>query len=147
MIIHSTIPFHLINAHDQYQVRSIGCCHLQNGCQLHYHAADSVLISGCSFIGQQIRIKIFIMLAVHGICIIIEAWRTGKTSMYNHISGWLTFDFGYVSCLIVTRWNRWRFWSIWRWFWSQLSCRSDRGTPVPLCLVHVWGFYAVPFCL
>jgi len=109
---------HSINAHLYCQVLSIGCCCLQNECQLHYHTPDSVLTSGCSFISQQIWIKIFIMLAILGIWIKNEKMSAGKGSMYIHISRWHTFDFGYVSCLIVTRWNRWHSW----WMWHHLWC-------------------------
>jgi len=92
--MHPKIPFHSINAHLHCQVRSIGYCHLQNGCQLHYHAADSVLTSGCFFNSQQIGIKIFIMLGILGICIKFDTLCTGKRGMNIHISGWHTFDCG-----------------------------------------------------
>ena len=115
------ILFHSINAHHECQVCSIGCCCLQNGCQLHYHAADSVLTSGCSFISQQIWIKLFVMLVILGKHIKIEKSSNGKRSMYIHISGWHTFDFGSVTCLIVTWWNCWRLGWMWHWFWCQLS--------------------------
>jgi len=138
IIIHSNIPFHSINAHLHCLVRSIGCCRLQNGCQLHYHAADSVLTSGWSFISQQIWIKIIITLAILGIWIKIWKLSTGKGGMYIHISGWHTFDFGYVSCLIFPRWNKWCFGWMWRWFWCRLSellwWRCTRAFASPGCL-------------
>jgi len=96
----------------------MGYSHLQNGCQLHHHTADSVLTSGCSFIGQQIWNEIFIALAILGICIKIEKWSIGKRSMYIHISRWHTFDFRILSWLISPRWHTWH--SGWR------SCRSWR---------------------
>ena len=83
------ILFHSINAHHECQVRSIGCCCLQNGCQLHCHAADSVLTSGCSFISQQIWIKLIVMLVILGEHIKIEKSSNGKRSMYINIAGCL----------------------------------------------------------
>jgi len=120
MIIRSNIPFHSINASHHSKVHSIGCCHLRNGCKLHYDTADSVLTSGCSFISQQICITIFIALAILGICIKIEKLSAGRRSMYIHISRWHTFHFRSVNYLIATRWRRWRSGRIWRQSWSQL---------------------------
>ena len=95
MIIHSKIPFHSIKARLQSQVCSISCCRLHNGCQLHYHAADCVLTSGYPFISQHIWIKIFITLAISGICISIEKLSTWMRSVYIHISRWIQ---GWVWC-------------------------------------------------
>jgi len=117
----SKLSFHSINAHLHCQVRSIGCYRLQMGCQLHYHAADSVLTSGCFSISHRIWIKIFIMLAILGICIKIQKLSTGKRSMFIHISGWHICDFGWMSCLIVTGWNGWCFGWMWCRFWCRLS--------------------------
>jgi len=52
-----------------------------------YHIADSVLTSGCSFISQQIWIRIFITLVILGICITIEELSTGKRSMHSVSNG------------------------------------------------------------
>jgi len=119
-----------MNAHHHCQVRSIGCSCLQHGCQLHHHAADSVLTSGCSFISQQIWNTIFIVLAILGICIKNEKMSIGKRSMYIHISRWHTFDLGTLSCIIVTGRHRWRSGQMWRRVWRRCNCFSMP----PLCL-------------
>ena len=138
IIIHSTIRLHSINAYRHCQVRSLGCCHLQNGCQLHCHAADSVLTSACSFISQQIWIEIFITHAILGICIKIDKLSNGESRMDTYIAGWHTCDFGYVSCLIVTRWNKWCFGRMWRRFRCRLSdllwWRCTRASASPACV-------------
>jgi len=120
-MIHSTIPFHSITAHLHCQVRSIGSRCLQNGCQLHYHTADSVLTSGCSCICQQIWIKIFIALAILGRCIKIEIFSARKRSVYIHISGWHTIEFRGINCLSITGWHRWRSGQMWHCVWCRLS--------------------------
>jgi len=101
-----------------------------NGCQLHYHAADSVLTSGCAFISQQIWIEIFIALAILGICIKIETLSVGKRSMCTYISGWHTFNFWILSSIIVTGWHRWHSGRMWhRFWWRCTSCFAP-----PACL-------------
>jgi len=140
-MIHSKIPFHVIDAHLHCPVRSTGCICLQNRCQLHYHAADGVLTSGCSFISQQIWIKIFIALAIFSICIKIENLSIGKRSMYIHIPRWHAFDFGYMSSLIVTVWHRWRSGPVWRRFWCWMS--------EPLCwrCRHLENLQEIGYCI
>ena len=51
----------------------------------------------------------------------IEELSAGKMSMDIHISGWHTFDFGFMSCLIITGWHRWCFGRMWSQFWCRLS--------------------------
>jgi len=110
-----------MNAHLRCQFRSIGCCRLPNGCQLHCHAADSVLTSGCSFISQQIWITIFMELAIHGISIKIATLSTRKRSMDIHIPGWHTIGFRDRSCLIFNGWHRWCCGWMWHRFWGRVS--------------------------
>jgi len=112
------------------------CCHLQNGYQPHYHAADSVLTSGLTFISQQIWNRIFIAHAILGRWVMIEQSSAGKRSMYIHISGWHAFCFGALSSLTVIRWHRWHA--------GLGGAGCGGGAPVPLCLQQVWGFFAVP---
>jgi len=82
--------------------------------------------------------KIVITLAIFGIRFKIEKLSTEKRSMYIHISGWHTFDFGYVRCLIVTGWNTRRCWWMWCRFWfglaESLSWRCTRAFASPACL-------------
>jgi len=121
----------------------MGRWRLQNGCQLHYHTADSVLSSGCSFISQQIWIKIFIMLGIIGICIKIENLSAGKRTMYIQISGWHTIDFGCLSTLIVSGWHRWRSGLMWHQFRCQLSeslwWMCTRASVPPVCMGILCG--------
>jgi len=143
IIIHSKITFLSNNARLHLRVCLIGCCHLQNGCQLHYHAADSVLSSGYSFISQQIWINILIKLAILAICINIEKWSAGKRRMYIHLSRWHTFDFGSMSSVIVTGWHKWRSRRRWHQFWCQLSelvwSRCASAFAPPACLRSLCG--------
>jgi len=132
-MIHTKIPFVLINARLHYQVRSIRCFCLQHGCQPEYHAAHSVLTSGCFMIRQQIWNEILIALAILGKCTMIEQLSVGMRSMYRRISGWHTGDYESFSSLIVTgrcRWHRWR-WG-WRLCWFGRRC-IDAFAP-PVCL-------------
>jgi len=103
------------------QPHPIGCSGLQNLCQLHYHTADSVLTSGCSFISQHIWIKICIMLAILGRSIKSKRFSSGKLCMWIGISGRQIDDLGTLSSGFVTCWGRWRFRQRWRWLWSLLS--------------------------
>jgi len=98
----------------------------------------SALTSGCSFISQQIWNKIFIMLTI-GICIKIEKLSLGKGSMYRHISGWQTFDFGTCSPLIITRWQRCRSGWMWCRVWSRCPC--DFAHPACLWILRcaIWA--------
>jgi len=100
--------------------------------------ADSVLTSGCSFISQQIWIQIFIALAILGTCIMIEKLSPGNQSVDRHISRWHTFNFGYVSCLVLTGWYRWRSGQMWPRFWCRLFAslwwRCTRAFAPPRCL-------------
>jgi len=134
-MIHPNIPFLSINAHLHLQVQSIGWCHLQNGCQLHYHMADSVLTSGCSLIREQIWNEFCISLVILGKYIQIDTLSAGKSSMYIHISGWHTVDLGSVSSIIATgRRSGWQS----RCFWCRLSelvwCRCTCAYALPACL-------------
>jgi len=103
------------------QFRSIGCSHLQNECQLHYHTADSALTSGCSFLGQHIWIKIRIMLAILGICMKSETFSAARRSMLIHISGLQMVDLGTLSYGVVTGQAGWRRGLRWHRLWSRLS--------------------------
>ena len=51
----------------------------------------------------------------------LKTLSAGKKTIYIHISGWHTFNFGCERSLIGTRWHRWH--SIWMWhrFWCWLS--------------------------
>jgi len=117
----SKIPCLSINARHHLQVYSIRCSGLQNGCQLHYNTADSVLTSGCSFISQHIWIKICIVLAILGRCIKSEPFSSGMRCMWIHISGRQIDGLGTMSSGMVTIWGRWRFGQRWRRLWSRLS--------------------------
>jgi len=101
-----------------------------NGCQLHYHVADSVLTCGWTIISQQIWNRIYIMHAILGIWIKIEKSSAWKWSMYIHLSGWHSSSFGALSCLTVIRWRGWRF--------GPVRCRSwwrcTRAFEPPACL-------------
>jgi len=120
------------------QVHSIGCSRLQNGCQLQHQAADRVVTSGCSFIGQQIWKTMFIELAILAICIKILKLSFEKRSRYIHISRWHTFDFWTFRTLIVTGWCRWHSRQRWRWFWCRLSALAvwmcTHSFAPPVCL-------------
>jgi len=94
---------------------------LQTGCQLHYHTADSVLTSGCSFISQHIRIIICIVLAILGRCINSKKISTGKRCMWICISGQQVDNLGMLSSGIGTSWGGWRFGQRWHQLWSWLS--------------------------
>jgi len=126
----------------------MGCSLLQNGCQLHSHAADSVLTSWCSFISQQIWNIIFIVLAILGICIMIETLSIGKRSMCIHISGFNTISWGTMSSRIFTTWCRWHSGRRWRWFWHQLSemdwWSCTRSFEPPQCLtILCWAIVPI----
>jgi len=105
---------------------------------MHYHATDSVLTSGCSFISQHIRNEMYIAITGLGTCTTISNLSVGKWGKYIHISGWLTFIMRTLSSLIVTCWHRWH--SGWRWrpFWSRLSVcvlwRCTHSLAPPACL-------------
>jgi len=119
-----------INAPRHFQLRSKGCSHLQNAWQPHYHAAQSVLTSRCSLIGQQIWDKILIALVILGICFKIQILNIGKWSMYTHISGWHIFHFGTIGSLNVTGWLLWgRSCSGWRWRWFRRRCPNPFVPP------------------
>ena len=83
-------------------------------------------------------IVICIGLAIVCICIKNEKFRTGKRSVWIHISGWQIVDLGLLSSLIVTRWRRWRS----RLWWSRFCCQ--------LSVSVGWRWtcdYAPPVCL
>ena len=143
--MHSKIPFHSINAHLQCQDCSIGCCFLQNGCQLHHHAADSVLTSGCSFISQQICIDIFITFAIFGICIKIEKLSTGKKSMYIHISGGTPSNSDTCTASLSPGGTGGVSGGCGVGSGVGFLSPSVGGAPVPVCLQGDWGFYGVWF--
>jgi len=119
---YSEIPFPWVNSRLRCHVHSQGCCRLQNGCQLHTHAADTVLTCGWTFISQQIWNEIFIAHAILGILIKIEYSSTGKWSMYIHISGRHTFCFGEMSSPTVIRCCTWQSGPHWRWLLSRCTC-------------------------
>jgi len=54
------------------------------------------------------RMKICIVLAIHGICIKIEKLRVGKRSMCICISQWHIVDVGTSSSLSISGWCKWR---------------------------------------
>ena len=119
------------------------------GCQLHYHTADSVLTGGCSFIRQQIWIKIWIMLAILCNCIDITKFSSGKSCMWIGISSQQIDDFETLSTGSVTCWGWWcsgqswrQQWSrLWSRLWSQLSASvGPRCTCSPATLACVWMF-------
>jgi len=118
----SKILFPSVNSRLHCHVHSKGCCRLQNGCQLHYHAADSVLTWGWTMISQQIWNKIFIAHAILGIWIKIEISSTVKRSIYIHILGWHTFFFGALSSLTVIRRRSRRSGPQWRWSCWRYTC-------------------------
>jgi len=120
MITISKNPCHSINACHHLHVCSIGCSGLQNGCQLHYHTVDSVLTSGCSFIGQHIRMKICMVQPILGRCIECEMFSTGKRSMWIHISGLQIDELGKVRFRRVTGRCQWCSWQRWHRLWSRL---------------------------
>jgi len=131
-----------MNASLHFQVRSIGGSHLPNRCSQHYHAADNVVTSGCSFISQQIRNKIFIMLAILSMCIKIEKLSVGKRSMYIHISGWHIIHLATLSSLIVTGWHRWRSRRRWHpfscWMSALVRWRCMRSFATAVCQRILW---------
>jgi len=65
-------------------------------------------------------------------CHMHQDWKlsVGNRSMYIHISGWHTVDFGTLSCLIFTRWHRWHS----RQRWHRLSWRWPCSVATPACL-------------
>jgi hypothetical protein len=134
-----------IKAHHHLQVRSIDCSGLQNGCQLYYLTADSVLTRGCSFIRQHISINIFIMLAILGWSIKSKRISTGKRCMWIRITGQQIDDFMTLRSGSVTSWGgsssrlRWiRLWSRLRTLLSMSvgrSCTCMFAFPVGLQIV------------
>ena len=116
------ILFPSIISHLHCHVHSKGCCRLQIGFQPHYHAADSVLTCGWTFINQQISNKICIAHVILGIRIKIAKSSTGKQSIYIHISGWHTFRFGASSCFTVIWLGSWRSESGWHRSWQRCTC-------------------------
>jgi len=122
-----------MNAHLHCLVHSIGCSGLQYGCQVHYHAAESVLWSGCCVISQQTWNNIVLVLVILGIWIKITTLCSAKKSMYIHISRWHNFDFGMLGSVVIAQRRRWN--SRWRWcrFWYR--CTSSFGPPACLRIV------------
>jgi len=100
MFLTNHVPVH-------WQFYSIGCCRLQNGCYLYYHAIDSVLTSGFYFIIPQVWNKIFIVLAILGICIMTEIQSAVKVSIFICISGRQIWDLGTSGSIVGTGWRRW----------------------------------------
>jgi len=128
--LYSKIPFPSVNSCLRCHVHWTGCCRLQNGCQLHYHAADCVLTCGWTFISQQIWSKICITHVILGISIKIDKWRAEKRSMYIHISGWHTICFGALSSLTAIRWGRTGSGPRWRQSWwrcTRVTVTHDCG--------------------
>ena len=111
---------HSIHAHLHYQVRSICCHHLQHGCQLHCHTADSVLTSEHPFFSQQICIKAFITLAILGMGFKMEKLNARTRSIHIHISGWNSFYFRTTNSLTVRRRHWWCSGQMWCQFWYWL---------------------------
>ena len=143
IILQLNMPFNSIIARLHCQVCSIGCCYLQNGCQLHYHPADSVITSAWAFINLPIWIKIYIALAILGIVIMSVRLSGAKSSMSIYKSRWHTFSFGSVSSLIVFVWQRRRCRQVWHRIWCQLFellwRRCTRTFPPPAWLGIVSG--------
>jgi len=77
------------------------------------------------------------VLAIPGICVRIEKFSARKRSVYIVISAWNSFDFGYMSAIIVSGRHRWRSEWTWRWFWCRL--------PGSLRCKCTW-FFAPPGC-
>jgi len=73
---------------------------------------------------------------------------TEKKSMYIQMSGWHTFDYGYVSFLVVTGWNkrgfRWISPLLWCWLSSEVLCqRCTHAFASPVCLLILgWAILA-----
>jgi len=126
------------NAHHNLQVRSIGCSDVQNGCQLHYHTADSVLTSGCSNISQYICIKICVVQAILGRCVKSKTFSTAKRCMWKRITGRLIDDLGSLSSGIVTSWGlgpfRSRMRQLGSWLSGLVSWRCTSSFASPACL-------------
>jgi len=112
------------------QVRPTGCFRLQNGCQVHYHATDSVITSVCSFNSQLIWNSIFIVLEIPSICSKIEKFNIWNRGMHIKISGWHTFNVRTLSSNIVTKWCRWHVGQRRDWFGCSCTC----CTAPPACL-------------
>jgi len=131
-----------MNASHHCQIRSIDCSGLQNGCQLHYHTADSVLTSGCSFIRQHIWIEICIALDILGRYIERKWFSTGKKCIWMRISWWQIDDFESMSSGCIAGWgglcSGQRCRQLWRWLWSLLSAsvgwRNSWSLASPACL-------------
>jgi len=104
---------------------------------MYFHAADSILTSGCSVISSQIWNKIFIVLAIPRRCILIPQLISRKQSRYIYISGSQNRDEGTLGSMIVTRWHRWRFgWRchlFWRWLFAPDLSWSTRSFVAPAC--------------
>jgi len=139
--MNSKILFLSINAHHHLVVCSTGHSRLQNGCLLHYHTADGVLTSGCSFISQHIWIKICIVLAILGICVMSKTFSATLRSMWIHISGRQIDDLGTLGSGIVTGWCRSGSGQRWHQLWSWLSalvgwrCTCSFASPAVLRIV------------
>jgi len=129
--------FFKIHGRFQLQFHLIGCCRLQNRCYLHYHAADSVLTSECSFNSPQIWNNIFIVLTVLGRCIMIETLSARKRSMCIYISGRQIWPIGTLSTMIPTGWRRWcsrcRRHEFWCWLFAFDLRRCRRCFEPPAC--------------
>jgi len=143
----SNMLCHSIDASHHCQVYSIGCSVHQNECLQHYHTADSVLTSGCSFISQHIWIKMWILLGILGRCIEKKRFSRGQRSMWIGISGQQMDDLGMFTSRSGTVWggwcSGWPLWRLWSRLCSQLSAsvgqRCTGSFPSPACLWILCG--------
>jgi len=84
---------------------------------------------------QQIWNKIFIALAILGICIMIEKLSVRMQRMFIHTPGWHTIYFITFMCISVTWWCRRQSGRRWqsRWWCCQSCWRSAGSFAPPIC--------------
>jgi len=123
VMIITKILCHSINARHHLQACSPGWSCFQNGCLLHYHTADSVLNSGCSFISQHIWITFCIILAILSRWVKSKTFSTGTGCMWIHVSGLQIDSLERLSSRIATGQGGWRSGQMWRWLESRLSAQ------------------------
>jgi len=136
------MPCHSINASQLCQVHSIGCIGFQEECLLHYQTADSVLTSGCSFIGQHIWIKICIVLTILGRYMEGKWFSPRKICMWIRVSSLPIDNFETLSSSSVTGWGGWcsgqwshRIWSrLWSLLFASVVRRCTCSFASPECL-------------
>ena len=134
-----------INASHSCQVHSKGCSGLRNQCWLHYHTADSVQCSWCSFIRQHIWIKISTVLAIMGRCMRGKWFSSGKGSMWIRVSRRQIHDFETFSTGSITSWGGLssvqRCHRLWSRLWSLLCSLQSASVGQRLTF-----YFASPAC-